>query len=131
MAPGKTGKSTGPLEDPSVTLFREYLRIDTVHPKPDYGEDGGGQDGEACGELATQLCSSGLWTWLPESLARAVLIVVLRNKHLCALSLLVSLIGTGMSLHPELPFLPPAPCTGGHPFPQCPDSGTDACSNPV
>ncbi|KGL98235.1 Aminoacylase-1, partial [Charadrius vociferus] len=23
-------------EDPSVTLFREYLRIDTVHPKPDY-----------------------------------------------------------------------------------------------
>ncbi|PKK20415.1 aminoacylase 1 [Columba livia] len=36
MAPGKTGKSTGPLEDPSVTLFREYLRIDTVHPKPDY-----------------------------------------------------------------------------------------------
>ncbi|KFW89595.1 Aminoacylase-1, partial [Phalacrocorax carbo] len=23
-------------EHPSVTLFREYLRIDTVHPKPDY-----------------------------------------------------------------------------------------------
>uniref|UniRef100_A0A8C4TT90 N-acyl-aliphatic-L-amino acid amidohydrolase n=1 Tax=Falco tinnunculus TaxID=100819 RepID=A0A8C4TT90_FALTI len=36
MAPGKPGKSTGASEDPSVTLFREYLRIDTVHPKPDY-----------------------------------------------------------------------------------------------
>lgn len=40
MAPGKPGKSTGASENPSVTLFREYLRIDTVHPKPDYGEDG-------------------------------------------------------------------------------------------
>ncbi|XP_064310042.1 aminoacylase-1 isoform X4 [Phalacrocorax carbo] len=36
MAPGKPGKSTGASEHPSVTLFREYLRIDTVHPKPDY-----------------------------------------------------------------------------------------------
>uniref|UniRef100_A0A8V5G462 N-acyl-aliphatic-L-amino acid amidohydrolase n=1 Tax=Melopsittacus undulatus TaxID=13146 RepID=A0A8V5G462_MELUD len=27
---------TGGSEDPSVTLFREYLRINTVHPKPDY-----------------------------------------------------------------------------------------------
>lgn len=42
MAPGKPGKSAGASEDPSVTLFREYLRIDTVHPKPDYGKDGGG-----------------------------------------------------------------------------------------
>lgn len=25
-------------EHPSVTLFRQYLRIRTVHPKPDYGE---------------------------------------------------------------------------------------------
>ncbi|KAF6312441.1 aminoacylase 1 [Rhinolophus ferrumequinum] len=24
-------------EHPSVTLFRQYLRIRTVHPKPDYG----------------------------------------------------------------------------------------------
>uniref|UniRef100_A0A8C5UBD8 Uncharacterized protein n=1 Tax=Malurus cyaneus samueli TaxID=2593467 RepID=A0A8C5UBD8_9PASS len=40
MAPGKPGKGTGASENPSVTLFREYLRIDTVHPKPDYGEDG-------------------------------------------------------------------------------------------
>uniref|UniRef100_A0A8V5GB93 N-acyl-aliphatic-L-amino acid amidohydrolase n=1 Tax=Melopsittacus undulatus TaxID=13146 RepID=A0A8V5GB93_MELUD len=36
MAPRKPGKSTGGSEDPSVTLFREYLRINTVHPKPDY-----------------------------------------------------------------------------------------------
>uniref|UniRef100_A0A669QS98 N-acyl-aliphatic-L-amino acid amidohydrolase n=1 Tax=Phasianus colchicus TaxID=9054 RepID=A0A669QS98_PHACC len=36
MAPGKQGKSAGASENPSVTLFREYLRIDTVHPKPDY-----------------------------------------------------------------------------------------------
>lgn len=26
-------------EHPSVTLFRRYLRIRTVHPDPDYGED--------------------------------------------------------------------------------------------
>uniref|UniRef100_A0A670ZAL6 Uncharacterized protein n=1 Tax=Pseudonaja textilis TaxID=8673 RepID=A0A670ZAL6_PSETE len=25
-----------PKEDPSVTLFREYLRIKTVQPQPDY-----------------------------------------------------------------------------------------------
>ncbi|XP_064012672.1 aminoacylase-1 isoform X2 [Pogoniulus pusillus] len=36
MAPGKPSKSTGASEDPSVTLFREYLKIDTMHPKPDY-----------------------------------------------------------------------------------------------
>uniref|UniRef100_A0A8C9FJ78 N-acyl-aliphatic-L-amino acid amidohydrolase n=1 Tax=Pavo cristatus TaxID=9049 RepID=A0A8C9FJ78_PAVCR len=36
MAPGKQGKSAGASENPSVTLFREYLRINTVHPKPDY-----------------------------------------------------------------------------------------------
>lgn len=44
MAPGKPGKSAGGSEDPSVTLFRQYLRIDTVHPKPDYGEEGTGGD---------------------------------------------------------------------------------------
>lgn len=25
-------------EDPSVSLFRHYLRLKTVHPEPDYGE---------------------------------------------------------------------------------------------
>lgn len=25
-------------EDPSVTVFREYLRIKTVQPNPDYGK---------------------------------------------------------------------------------------------
>lgn len=31
--------SEGPeCEHPSVTLFRRYLRIRTVHPEPDYGE---------------------------------------------------------------------------------------------
>ena len=49
MAPGKPGKSMGASEDPSVTLFREYLRIDTVHPKPDYGEDGGDRMGSRAG----------------------------------------------------------------------------------
>lgn len=49
MAPGKPGKSTGASEDPSVTLFREYLKIDTVHPKPDYGEDGGDGVGSCAG----------------------------------------------------------------------------------
>uniref|UniRef100_A0A8C9HA62 Aminoacylase-1 n=1 Tax=Piliocolobus tephrosceles TaxID=591936 RepID=A0A8C9HA62_9PRIM len=30
--------SKGPEEEhPSVTLFRQYLRIRTVQPKPDYG----------------------------------------------------------------------------------------------
>uniref|UniRef100_A0A673MVX3 N-acyl-aliphatic-L-amino acid amidohydrolase n=1 Tax=Sinocyclocheilus rhinocerous TaxID=307959 RepID=A0A673MVX3_9TELE len=28
--------SRGAKEDPSVTLFREYLRLKTVHPEPDY-----------------------------------------------------------------------------------------------
>ncbi|XP_062441230.1 aminoacylase-1 isoform X2 [Rhea pennata] len=36
MAPGKPGKGAGASEDPSVTLFREYLKINTVHPEPDY-----------------------------------------------------------------------------------------------
>jgi len=26
-------------EDPSVTRFREYLRIKTVHPTPDYSNE--------------------------------------------------------------------------------------------
>ena len=26
-------------EDPAITRFREYLRIKTVHPNPDYGMD--------------------------------------------------------------------------------------------
>ena len=25
-------------EDPSVTLFRDYLRVNTVQPNPDYGK---------------------------------------------------------------------------------------------
>lgn len=33
---GRQGSSEG--EDPSVGLFREYLRLRTVHPDPDYGE---------------------------------------------------------------------------------------------
>lgn len=34
---GGTSSSEG--EDPSVSLFREYLRLRTVHPDPDYGEE--------------------------------------------------------------------------------------------
>ena len=37
-------KENGPVEkkaktdeDPAITRFREYLRIKTVHPNPDYG----------------------------------------------------------------------------------------------
>lgn len=44
MLPDKDGPSGGGgvqdgprTEDPSVTLFREYLRLKTVHPEPDYG----------------------------------------------------------------------------------------------
>ncbi|XP_058844333.1 aminoacylase-1A-like isoform X1 [Acipenser ruthenus] len=44
MLPGKDGPTRGgwsqdpsvSSEDPSVSLFREYLRIKTVHPEPDY-----------------------------------------------------------------------------------------------
>uniref|UniRef100_A0A671SLT2 N-acyl-aliphatic-L-amino acid amidohydrolase n=1 Tax=Sinocyclocheilus anshuiensis TaxID=1608454 RepID=A0A671SLT2_9TELE len=43
MLPDKDGPSGGGgvqdspgTEDPSVTLFREYLRLKTVHPEPDY-----------------------------------------------------------------------------------------------
>lgn len=32
------GQSSPAGEDPSVSLFREYLRLKTVHPEPDYGE---------------------------------------------------------------------------------------------
>lgn len=44
MLPDKDGPGSGggqvcpEGEDSSVTLFREYLRLRTVHPKPDYGE---------------------------------------------------------------------------------------------
>lgn len=40
MLPEKDSKMLGDKdskEDPSVTLFREYLRIKTVQPEPDYG----------------------------------------------------------------------------------------------
>ena len=38
--PGSSqGSSQGSAgEDPSVSLFREYLRLKTVHPEPDYGK---------------------------------------------------------------------------------------------
>lgn len=36
--PGLGGGHTVENEDPSVSLFREYLRLRTVHPEPDYGE---------------------------------------------------------------------------------------------
>lgn len=32
------GQGSPEGEDPSVALFREYLRLKTVHPAPDYGE---------------------------------------------------------------------------------------------
>lgn len=32
------GQNSTKGEDPSVSLFREYLRLKTVHPDPDYGE---------------------------------------------------------------------------------------------
>lgn len=44
MLPDKDGAGVGggqlcpEGEDPSVSLFREYLRLRTVHPEPDYGE---------------------------------------------------------------------------------------------
>lgn len=45
MLPDKDGSGAGggqqsppEGEDPSVGLFREYLRLKTVHPDPDYGE---------------------------------------------------------------------------------------------
>lgn len=44
MLPDKDGPGEGGgvqdstlSEDPSVTLFREYLKLKTVHPQPDYG----------------------------------------------------------------------------------------------
>lgn len=44
MLPDKDGPGVGGFqispagEDPSVSLLREYLRLKTVHPEPDYGE---------------------------------------------------------------------------------------------
>lgn len=37
------GQSSCEGEDPSVGLFREYLRLRTVHPDPDYGETASSQ----------------------------------------------------------------------------------------
>lgn len=37
------GQSSSEGEDPSVGLFREYLRLRTVHPDPDYGETASSQ----------------------------------------------------------------------------------------
>lgn len=57
-----------------------------------------------------QLCSSDLWTQVPKSCAGAVLIVVLRSELLCALSLLVPLVGAGTSQVPsELLFASSSP----------------------
>lgn len=43
--PGVGGGQISPEgEDPSVSLFREYLRLKTVHPDPDYGEISSLQD---------------------------------------------------------------------------------------
>lgn len=36
--PALGGGQTSENEDPSVSLFREYLRLRTVHPEPDYGK---------------------------------------------------------------------------------------------
>ena len=36
--PEETKTTSSLTEDQAVTNFREYLRIKTVHPKPDYGE---------------------------------------------------------------------------------------------
>lgn len=35
---GGGGQTISVGEDPSVRLFREYLRLKTVHPEPDYGK---------------------------------------------------------------------------------------------
>lgn len=48
MLPDKDGPAGGggrgsEGEDPSVSLFREYLRLRTVHPEPDYGESSSSQ----------------------------------------------------------------------------------------
>lgn len=43
--PGVGGGHSSPEgEEPSVSLLRKYLRLRTVHPEPDYGE-------EACHQL--------------------------------------------------------------------------------
>lgn len=78
-----------------MTLFREYLRIDTVHPKPDYGEEGTGGTGGQCGRQGWRHGSfpstrlwTGLWTHLPGSLGQACHDPGV-GECSCALSLLV------------------------------------------
>lgn len=45
--PGVGGGHSAPGgEDLSVSLFREYLRVKTVHPDPDYGETSSSQDAD-------------------------------------------------------------------------------------
>lgn len=44
-------------EHPSVTLFRQYLRIRTVQPEPDYGENAAVPGGPVVGHQGRGLCS--------------------------------------------------------------------------
>lgn len=81
-----------------MTLFRQYLRIDTVHPKPDYGEEGTGGSGgrwRRHGWRHSSVPSTslwcGLWTLLPGSLGQGCDEPGVGERG-CALSLLVPLI---------------------------------------
>lgn len=132
MAPGKHGKSTGASEDPSVTLFREYLRIDTVHPKPDYGEDGWG-----AGRGTVR--GSGNAAWQLRSLDPGAQVLhggcfdrgIKEQTALCLISAGTFGWGRDVSVHPEMLFASSSPVPQGLPFPCCPGSGTDPCGNLV
>lgn len=62
------GQSSREGEDPSVGLFREYLRLRTVHPDPDYGETASSQRWAVLSDY-TLLCefilNSSIDDWQP------------------------------------------------------------------
>lgn len=75
MLPDKDGPGAGGRqsclggEDASVSLFRDYLRLKTVHPEPDYGETvsySNVKSDSPCGMLIMKLwqLSLGIYTCL-------------------------------------------------------------------
>ncbi|XP_014455632.2 aminoacylase-1 isoform X1 [Alligator mississippiensis] len=83
---GEPVRSQDPVEDPSVTLFREYLRIKTVHPEPNYGaaiqflERVGAELGLACQKA--EVCPGQVITILTWQGTSPQLCSILLNSHI-------------------------------------------------
>uniref|UniRef100_A0A8C2X7G7 N-acyl-aliphatic-L-amino acid amidohydrolase n=1 Tax=Cyclopterus lumpus TaxID=8103 RepID=A0A8C2X7G7_CYCLU len=75
-----TTRSSPGGEDLSVSLFREYLRLKTVHPDPDYGETSSSQDADIKMRLL-DMCLLGLLSPICRSGTNPTLKSILLNSH--------------------------------------------------